>query len=168
MNQQQLEQSACYACRKVTDLKVKMRRLPKTNHFCDDCRPLDGYCCPKHSESSPIPLFDRVRVLEFLPAGKLGYYELRCSCLFHPTTGVPCRHVRCILRRILPHHIYIRWHKDYFANYKRDGYEQDTPFFKQHQKERRLIVSSEEYLEIMQAVQANEDHYNLPASFFQS
>jgi len=168
MNQQQLEQSVNYACRKVHALKVEMKRLPDTTRFCDDCRPRDDYCCPKHSASSPIPVFNRIRVLEFIPTGGDGYLELRCSCLFHPTTGIPCRHVRCILQTILPRHIFIRWHKCYFVNYKRDGHEQSTESFKQHQNERRLLITKIEYENIMQAVQVNTEHWDKPASFFQS
>jgi hypothetical protein len=107
-----------------------------------------------------------------IPAGiDNEYLELRCSCLFHPTTGIPCRHVRCILQRILPHHIYIRWHKGCFANYNRVGHERETECFKEKQNERRLLLVTEvEYREIMQAVQTKEEHWklDLPASFFQS
>ena len=166
-NQQQLEQSKNYASFVVHNGLIKIRRLPKKPIACDKCRVGDRYVCPEHSEQSPIPHFDRVRHLEVMPTEIPDRWMLKCSCLFHPTTGVPCRHVRCVLRRVHPSHVHVRWHKRYFANYGHQGHEGDTTKFKQLCNDHRLLIDRQDYGLIMVAAQKNQQDYGLPQSFFE-
>ena len=165
-NQQQLEQGNHYAAFVAHNGLVKIRRLPKTPIACDKCRTGDGYVCPEHSEQSPIPRFDRVRHLEILATEIPGRWMLRCSCLYHPATGVPCRHVRCVLRRVRPDHVYIRWHTRYFANYARQGHEDDTAKFKLLGNDRRLLINQQDYYLLMEAAQKNQHEHGFPEAFF--
>ena len=165
-NQQQYEQSRHYAARIVNNGLIKIKRLPGTHVACDLCRPQHGFCCPEHSESSPIPRFDRVRQLEILPTERPDLWMLKCSCLFHPSTGVPCRHMRCVLREVLPRHVFIRWHIGFFANYDRPGHEIETEEFKQLRNDRRLLIDHKDYTHLMEKAHRNQQKHNLPECFF--
>ena len=165
-NQQQLEQGNHYAAFIAHSGLIKIRRLPRSPIACDKCRSGDGYVCPEHNEHSPIPRFDRVRLLEIMPTEFPDRWMLRCSCLYHPSTGVPCRHVRCVLRRVRPDHVYIRWHKRYFANYARREHEEDTAKYKLLCNDRRLLINRQDYDLLMEAAQTNQHVHCLPEAFF--
>ena len=165
-NQQQLEIGKNYAAFVSHNGLIKIRRLPRTPLACDKCRFGDGYVCPEHSEDSPIPRFDRVRLLNIMPTEMPDRWMLRCSCLYHSATGVPCRHVRCVLARVRPDHVHIRWHKRYFANYARRGHEDDTAKFKLLCTDRRLLINQQDYYLLMEAAQKNQQAHSLPESYF--
>ena len=94
-NQQQWEQSQYYAARVEHESLILIKRrsdAPPTGKIaCEECRPEHAFCCPEHSNHSPIPRFQRVRKLEMIKLDE-DCWMLKCSCLFHPSTGVPCRH----------------------------------------------------------------------------
>jgi hypothetical protein len=165
-NQQQLEQGNHYAAFIAHNGLIKIRRLPTMPIACDKCRIGDGYVCPEHSEHSPIPRFDRVRHIDILPTEMPDRWMLKCSCLYHPTTGVPCRHVRCVLRRVFPRHVNVRWDLRYFANYGRRGHDDDTAKFKQLCNDRRLLINQQDYSLLMVAAQKNQQEHSLPEEFF--
>jgi hypothetical protein len=165
-NQQQYEQSRHYGACVVSSGIIKIKRLPGTHVSCDLCRPQHGFCCPEHSETSPIPRFDRVRQLEVLPTERPDRWMLKCSCLFHPSTGVPCSHMRCVMREVLPRHVFIRWHIRFFARYNRLGHEIETEEFKRLRNDRRLLIDREDYHYLMEKAHRNQRKHNLPEDFF--
>jgi hypothetical protein len=155
---QQTEQAHCYGCR-VLDfrsgwdgaIRLQLKRLPQYGLFCMDCKSdtdEEGtmeQCCPRHSASSPITGYLRIRDIDFISVDETGWlFEVRCSCLYHPTLGIPCRHIIAVLFPVLPHHVFVRWHTRFCAFYKEKGSEKTTAEFDQNKRELRLIVTSEE------------------------
>jgi hypothetical protein len=148
---QQTKQSLSYACRVMTKSTILFKRLPGHPLFCVDCETTNDNdtdtveCCPRHSASSPIPRFLRIRSINFISVDADGqFFEIRCSCLYHPTFGIPCRHIIAVLFPVLPHHVFVRWHTKFFAHYKRKDKEELTADFDRRKRELRLIITREE------------------------
>jgi hypothetical protein len=174
---QQTAQSSFYACslteiRKGTD-RLLLKRLPMDPLYCVDCekaKEIDELCCPVHSASSPIPSYLRIRSVDIISAGEDGkLYEVRCSCLYHPTYGIPCRHIIAVLFRVLPQHVFVRWHTKYFAYYKREHCEAITKEFDSRKQDLRLIITHEERAAILlNAQQLEALHTDLPDDFWET
>jgi hypothetical protein len=153
---QQTKQSFSYACRVKSKSTILFKHLPGHPLFCGDCDTMndsdtieqgtDQVCCPRHSATSPIPRFLRIRSVDVISVDEDGqHFEIRCSCLYHPTFGIPCRHIIAILFPVLPHHVFVRWHTQFFAYYKQRGREALTAEFDEKKRELRLIITREEY-----------------------
>lgn len=181
----QREQSQYYACRVQSLSTIYIKRLPTTHTYCAECESLSSLaggeglldaddfgrpeeCCPVHSSLSPIPQFARIRRIDIFSLGpEDDFYEIRCSCLFHPTTGIPCRHILHVLNPVLPHHIFVRWHKRFFAHYKEQNHEAITHEFLTKNRDRRLIVSRTEYDCLMHRATMTAGTLRLPDEFWQ-
>lgn len=182
----QREQSQYYGCQVQSNSMILMKRLPTTHTYCAKCEIQsslagggEGYfddddfgrapaCCPVHSSMSPIPAFARIRRIEMFYLGPEGdFYEIRCSCLFHPTTGIPCRHIIRLLNSVLPHHIFVRWHKRFLAHYKKQNYEAITQEFAEKNRDRRLILSKPEYDSFMRLATTIAGTHVFPNEFWQ-
>jgi hypothetical protein len=174
---QQTEQSQFYAC-SLTELRkgtsrLLIKRLPGDSLYCVECEKreeVDGQCCPVHSSSSPIPSYLRIRNIDIISVGDDGYYyEVRCSCLYHPTYGIPCRHIIAVLHQVLPHHVFVRWHTKFFAYYKQEHCEAITEEFHQRKRDLRLIITHEERDAIFyNAERLEAQHLDLPGDFWQT
>ncbi len=151
---QQRAQTPYYACR--------IEFIRQDNEF--------GTCCPNHCSTSPITQFRRLRKLRLLYDCRKRMYSVQCSCLYHSTFGIPCRHVLVVLKRLLPEHIHIRWHKKMMAHYKREGCGAETENIKAMLHERRLLVSFDEYQEMLSNTKYAEATHNsvLPEDFWKT
>jgi hypothetical protein len=178
---QQTEQSGLYAC-SLTEYRkgisrLLFKRLPENPLYCIDCEKMKetdelSYrdCCPVHSATSPIPSYLRIRSVDIISVGEDGlFYEVRCSCLYHPTYGIPCRHIIAVLFQVLPHHVFVRWHTKFYAYYKQEHCDAITEEFDLRKRDLRLIITHEERDAIVRAAEELEAlHRNLPAEFWQT
>jgi hypothetical protein len=143
--QQRLSQRPNYHVRCVNHGIIEVLRVEGSKSSCHDCAEETQVICPTCSNSSPIPKFRRVRRISFLPLNGGSNYVVSCTCPHHSNTGIPCQHIVKVLPVIRPHHFHIRWHRKYAAYYKKPGYEELTKHFHLMQKDRRLVISREEY-----------------------
>jgi hypothetical protein len=174
---QQTAQSPFYACSlsRLEKGSLLLKRLPADPLYCGDCEKMketdDEQCCPVHSASSPIPSYCRIRSVDIISAGQDGkYWELRCSCLYHPTHGIPCRHIIAVLYPILPEHIFVRWHTKFSAYYKREHCEAITEEFHRKKRDLRLIITDEQRNAIVETVRDLEALHlgDLPHDFWKN
>jgi hypothetical protein len=178
---QQTKQSMSYACRVENSRSILLKLLPEKELFCVDCEKKkntdtgelvsenENECCPLHSASSPVPSPLRIRTTHIISVDVDElFFEIRCSCLYHPTLGIPCRHIIASLFPVLPHHIFVRWHTEFFAHYKQKGKEAITAAFDEKKQDRRLIVSSDECERMMFKAKQLEDFHKaeLPHDFW--
>lgn len=178
---QQTEQSRLYAC-SLTEYRkgisrLLLKRLPEDPLYCIDCEKMketdeQSYpeCCPVHSTTSPIPSYLRIRSVDIISVGEDGkFYEVRCSCLYHPTYGIPCRHIIAVLFQVLPQHVFVRWHTKFYAYYKQEHCETITEEFDRRKRDLRLIITHEERNAIVRTAEQLEAlHNNLPPEFWQT
>lgn len=115
-----------YACYVDGPSRLRIKRLPNSPIYCERCEDLDDLC-PTHCRS-PITTFHRIRTIVFIEQCN-GNFEMNCSCLYHPTYGIPCRHQARVLNAILPSHVIARHHTTFHANYKKPGMEATTEEF---------------------------------------
>lgn len=131
-----------YAIKMETNFCILVGRLPdKRGAFCEECSV--GSPCALCHDKSPITRFKRIRTItiqEVIP-GQL--FEMKCTCLFQKTTGIPCQHMVCVLN-VKPCHIHIRWRKDYAALYKRPGHKHEQLDFLNWRNETRVLLSVSE------------------------
>jgi SWIM zinc finger len=139
----QRQQSAFYACIVDGECRVKVKRLPGTLNYCRACEKLGAHCAI-HCSISPIPTFSRTRILDFIEQED-GNFEMRCSCPYYATYGLPCRHQICVLQSILPSHVIARHHNKFSAHYKKPNKERITAEFDKMKHDYRLIITQDEY-----------------------
>jgi len=153
--QQNKQQANNYCAMIRDDGSIDMVHLTAGNGpLCQECA-ADEVCHRCHGDS-PIPDYQRRRTLKFIPLCDDKHYCVTCSCLYHGSTGIPCRHFAHLLP-IRPHHVHLRWWKEYVALYKRPGYEMKTREFIRRRRDRRLIIRKEEYDEIMSNAAREQD-----------
>jgi hypothetical protein len=81
--------------------------------------------------------------------------------------GIPCRHFARVLQ-ILPHHVHVRWHRAYIALFGRAGSESETCQFLKRAKDVRLLISKDEYKQLLGNVAAEVADpaiFDVPDSF---
>jgi hypothetical protein len=172
---QQKEQSRNYACQVQKPCQVQepfrlyLKRLPGLSkpNYCEQCEDA-GHLCPTHCEDSPITTFTRIRQIEFIDIGE-DKFMMRCSCLYHSTFGLPCRHQACVLKPIKPCHVIARHHTKFHAYYQQPGKEAVTEEFSRIKGECRLIISQHEFKNCMdnaELLQSQQEDL-LPDGFWQ-
>ena len=72
-----------------------------SGYYCDGC--IDDNTCSACSSFSPIVKFRRLRRMTFTEvyseSGRHVGYEVKCSCPYYETFGIPCRHF-CVLAQV--------------------------------------------------------------------
>jgi hypothetical protein len=156
---------ACYVDGTSTS-RVRMKRLPDSPIYCERCEELDDLC-PTHCKSSPITTFHRIRTISFIQQSD-GNFEMKCSCLYQPTYGVPCRHQIRLLNAIFPHHIIARHHTKFHANYKQPDMNAVTEEFDAIKRDYRLIIKPQEFYSCMHNAQVlmEQQQAMLPNGFW--
>ena len=169
---QQKEQSSCYACSVESPWRIWFQRLPTAGFFCEQCDKHAGCglnCCPTHSANSPITRFRRNRLVLIRQLGP-NEFEVVCTCFFHPSYGIPCRHVAAVLEQILPHHVHVRWRTQVAAFYRDSRDPGWTEYFNKRKGDLRLVVTHQEYRQLLHnAYRLQELHATtLPPGFWQN
>lgn len=167
----QKQESEHYTCRLLGPFEIEVKRLPETNSHCIACQSAmrqGDECCATHSATSPITRHGRVRRVSVRFLGN-ELYEVVCSCPYHRTNGIPCRHVMLLIGDVLPNHVHVRWKRAMAAHYKDDRYPQVTAEFHARCCDRRLIVDDFEYKLIHRnaTLRQEQDAANLPITFWQ-
>jgi len=127
----------------MEELRVEIKRRPDEVEYCTACEEQDELCT-SHCRESPIPVFQRIRFILFIPSPCGRYYQVICSCLFHGCFGCPCPHVACLLLKIKPHHIILKHHTKVQAGFGRNGKEEITAEFNKRKNDYRLCVTKQE------------------------
>jgi len=156
--QQRSNERQNYAFRLLTPLSIQLIRKPSCQRdYCEDCK--EEATCQTCSDSSPITKFRRLRTITLTPAsGRSGYF-MKCSCLHHADSGLPCQHM-CVVLDVKPHHVFIRWHKKYAALFGRRGSEALTDQMRLQRCDRRLFILPNEYQQIISFVKSKSVEFN--------
>jgi hypothetical protein len=156
-----------YACFVDGPSRVRIKRLPDSPIYCERCEELEDLC-PSHCKSSPITTFHRIRTISFIQQSD-GNFEMKCSCLYQPTYGVPCRHQIRLLNAVFPHHIIARHHTKFHASYKQPDMNDVTEEFDAIKRDYRLIIKPQEFHSCMHnahVLMEQQQHTVLPDSFW--
>lgn len=141
---QQISEKDKYVFRVVGPYEIQTKRR-KMDQYCQKCNSNDE--CPKHSVTSPIPTFSRVRSIQFVPLRE-NHYMVKCSCFYHSTFGCPCRHVLPLMNEIQPRHVHVKHQTKFQPNYKRSDknfQEEITKEFDRLKNEYRLLMTEQEF-----------------------
>jgi hypothetical protein len=164
--QQNLDAASVYACRLTVDGSVEIvHSSPESDHtFCQECTHQN--ICPLCCDLSPVCLFKRKRTISFLPIDNGTSYAVNCTCHYQPTMGIPCRHFARVLQ-VQPHHVHVRYWREYAAVFNRDGFGKRTAELKAMARDYRLKITPEEYSQILENVRAEqweESIFDVPRS----
>ena len=79
-------------------------------------------------------------------------YHVSCSCAYHTTFGIPCRHIMTLLC-VNSSHLHIRWRCEYATLYKRKHCENATQrlALDRTHHDPRLLITPDEYTAVMEA-----------------
>ena len=160
--QNNFQQDGFYQCKVVmaeqNHAKIHVVRSKGSKQPCGECK-TDGdeARCPCCSECSPIPK-PRVRRcisidFAYVDSNNVSWFFMKCSCPYHNTFGIPCRHVSLLLP-IRSHHVQLRWKKKYAALYDRPSYEAYTRHIRGNPSYRydgRLLINAYEFNVVMNA-----------------
>ncbi len=148
--------SKAYAVRVTSSNTIQLRKLSTDSS------------CTGFATNSPIPKWNRIRTLKAISNAN-NLLELQCSCPFRSSTGIPCRHVRCVFPNIRKEYVHVRWHKRYVAEYGNGNQAMDA-FYNKSRDDFRLLLTSNDYKDVLtnaKSVQRyQEDENMVPYDFF--
>ena len=146
--QQSNMEASNYLCKAVSDTTIwVVRKAGTAPAHCVKCS--SQATCEKCVPNSPIPHFKRKRIISLTPIEDSDLLQVVCSCPFHSTYGIPCRHFVALLP-VRPHHVHIRWHSRCAALFGREGHEILQAEFQKKQFDARLKVTQAEKEEMLQ------------------
>jgi MULE transposase domain len=152
--QQNLDAASVYACRLTVEGTVEVVHVPDSEDaFCQECT--TQTVCPLCCDQSPVCLFKRKRTIRFLPIDDGANYAVSCSCHYQPTMGIPCRHFARVLQ-VQPHHVHVRYWREYAALFNRNGFRKRTGELKALARDYRLKITAEEYKQLLENVKSEQ------------
>ena len=145
-----------YQCRVICESHINMIRSTCLEPYCTEC---DGEnICISCCDESAIARYKRRRSITFYRCSETQVIVVQCSCTYHPVMGIPCRHI-CIILPVTAEHVHVRWLRKYFALYGRNAPKELMKYFKKKQYDRRIKITDEEYLCMMDKAKEMEENF---------
>ena len=155
--QQHYEQFENYAARMVPSgddaqpgVVEIVRREGASEMCCQECN--SSSYCSMCCEFNPIPQFIRKRTITFAETPDGTGYVVRCTCLYHGITGIPCRHFARVIQ-VHPDHVNVRHHRAYAQLFGAEGNREWSAFWRSKQRDRRLVITKQQYHDMKRHLQ---------------
>lgn len=149
-----LRQTKHYHRRISDNHTIEVKRKEISGMYCNECgNQQTGYCASCY-ESSPIPRFHRIRLVQFHDCHDKDLMTVTCDCIHND--GHPCRHIACLIS-IEHWHFIPRYHKSYIHKFGFTGEEALTNHFKNRLLDRRFYVRKKEVEEIFLSIANNAE-----------